>query len=60
MNELTDDVLNDLVNQEIARELMLEVNSNFTEEQFQSIWKLCKGNPWNAGVLYQILEMNNE
>jgi hypothetical protein len=47
--------LNEIYNQEIARELMLEHNSYFTEE----VWKLCGDNPWNAGVLYKLLEIKN-
>lgn len=52
--------MNDIINQEIARELMLEINPNLTEEKFQYVYSLCKGNPWNAGILYKMLELKNE
>ena len=47
----------DIMNQEIARELMLEINPDLSQQQFERVWSLCNGNPWNAGVLYQILEL---
>jgi hypothetical protein len=45
---------------EIARELVLEHNPELTEDKFEQIWSLCKGNPWNAGIVYQLLEFKNE
>lgn len=52
--------LNDILNQEIARELMLEHNPNLTEEKFQEVWQLCQNNPWNAGIMYKMLELKND
>lgn len=52
--------INDILNQEIARELMLEHNPNLTQQKFEEVWSLCQGNPWNAGILYKMLELKNE
>jgi len=52
--------LNEILNQEIARELMLEHNPDLTQEKFEEVWALCQGNPFNAGILYKLLEKMNE
>lgn len=39
--------------EEIARELMLEINPNLTQEKFEQVWSLCDSNPWNAGIIYR-------
>ena len=52
------ETLQEILNQEIARELLSE--KNLTEDEFVKIWKLCKGNPYNAPALHAILELNNE
>lgn len=45
---------------EIVRELLLEINPNLSDEKFLEIWKMCHGNPFNAPILYQILEVVNK
>mgnify|MGYP003344170644 FL=1 len=52
------ETLQEILNQEIARELLSE--KNLSEDEFDKIWKLCKGNPYNAPALHAILELNNE
>lgn len=50
----------DLLNQEIARELMLQINPNLSQEQFEKVYNLCGNNPWNAPILYKLLDMLSE
>jgi len=57
MNTLTELDLSDIFNQEIARELMLEIEPDLTEERFRQVLDLCDGNPWNAGLLYKMTEL---
>lgn len=49
----------DSFNFEIVRELLLEIDDEITTEEIHKIYDLCQGNPWNAGILYQILRGNN-
>jgi hypothetical protein len=51
---------NEILNQEIARELMLEHNPDLTQKKFEEVWALCQGNPFNAGILYNLSELKNE
>jgi hypothetical protein len=48
--------LNEILNQEIVRETLLEVNPNTDDALVEKMWALCKGNPWNAVPLYSILK----
>lgn len=41
--------------EEIARELILEINPNLTQEIFEKVWSLCDNNPWNAASIYKII-----
>ena len=52
------ETVQEILNQEIARELLSE--KNLSEDEFDKIWKLCKGNPYNAPALHAILELNDE
>jgi len=47
----------DILNQEIVRETLLEVNPNTDNALVEKMWALCKGNPWNAVPLYNILKI---
>ena len=58
--DLMNEDLTEIFNQEIARELMLEHNPNLTQEKFEEVWAKCQGNPWNAGILYKMLELKND
>lgn len=49
----------DILNLAIAEELIKEINPSVTQERVQEIWSVCMGNPWNAGILYQLLESNS-
>lgn len=51
--------MKEIFNQEIARELMLEINPNLTQEKFEEVYNNCGGNPWNAGIMYKLLEIKN-
>ena len=48
--------LNEILNQEIVRETLLEVNPNTDDTLVEQIWLKCNGNPWNAVPLYNILK----
>jgi len=50
--------LNEIFKQEIARELMLEINPELSQEKFEEVWSKCNGNPWNADILYKLLELS--
>ena len=52
------ETVQEILNQEIARELLSE--KNLSEDEFDKIWKLCKGNPYNAPALHAILESNDD
>lgn len=54
-----DEMMREILNQEIARELMLEINPNLTQEKFEEVYNNCGGNPWNAGIMYKLLEIKN-
>lgn len=46
----------DIIKFEIARELIIEAGGEGKDEQVQHILDLCKGHPWDCGVLYTIME----
>jgi hypothetical protein len=48
---------NDILNQEIVRESLLEIEPNTDDALVEQIWKFCGGNPWNAVPLYQMLKV---
>lgn len=45
------------MNKEIARELLLEKNPVITDEEIDKVWVMCKGNPWDAPILYALLQL---
>jgi hypothetical protein len=49
------DEMQDILNMEIARELMDEDYSGYSEENFQKVWEICKGKPFDVPVMYGIL-----
>lgn len=49
--------LNDILQQEIARELLLEKDPNLTDTTFDFIWSVSQGNPWDCPILYDILKV---
>jgi hypothetical protein len=53
MNQEIDDILN----QEIVRECLLEIEPNTDDALVERMWALCKGNPWNAVPLYEIMQV---
>jgi len=50
-----EELLAETLNKEIVRETLLEVNPSTDDALVDKIWALCKGNPWNAVPLYQML-----
>ena len=50
--------LEDIFNLEIARELLLESNPLITDDEVNSIWSKCNNNPWNAPLLYKIMQVS--
>ncbi len=49
--------LDEILNQEIVRESLLEVEPMTDDALVERMWALCKGNPWNAVPLYQIMKV---
>jgi len=43
------------MNMEIARELMKEDYPDHSEENFQKVWEMAKGQPFDVPVVYGIL-----
>lgn len=41
-------------NKEIVRELLLQEDPSTDDVLVDKIWKMCMGNPWNAGILYNL------
>jgi len=52
--------LNNILNQEIARELLLELDPDLTDTTFDYVWSIAQGNPYNCPVLFNILKAMNE
>ena len=52
-----ENIVEEAFNTAIVEELLREIEPSVTEEKIQEIWKLCRGNPWNATLLYQILKL---
>ena len=50
------DDLNNVVNQEIARELLLEIDPNLTDTMFDCVWSAAQGNPWDCAVIFEIMK----
>ena len=48
--------LNDILQQEIARELLLEKDPNLSDTTFDFIWSASRGNPWDCPILFDILK----
>lgn len=49
--------LNDILQQEIARELLLEKDPNLSDTTFDFIWSASQGKPWDCPVLYDIFKI---
>lgn len=49
--------MDDILNLEIARELLVEVNPNITDAEVDEIWSKCNGSPWNAQILYKLINL---
>jgi hypothetical protein len=48
---------NEIFNREIVRESLREIEPNTDDALVERMWALCKGNPWNAVPLYQIMKV---
>ena len=53
MNEELDEIFN----REIVRECLREIEPITDDALVERMWALCKGNPWNAVPLYQIMKV---
>jgi hypothetical protein len=51
------DAMQDILNQEIVRECLLEIEPNTDDALVERMWALCKDNPWNAVPLYEIMRV---
>jgi hypothetical protein len=49
--------LYNILQQEIAKELLLEEDPNITDEDIENIWKKCEGNPANAPILHALFKL---
>lgn len=43
-------------NYEIARVLLEDLDPSISDSEIQYIWEKCKGNPYNAPILYQLIK----
>lgn len=50
----------DTLNLEIARELLTLANPSITDEDISAIYSKCNHNPWNAPILYSIMQAANK
>ena len=46
----------DILNEEIVRATLTEVNPETDDKLVEYIWSICDGNPWDAVPLYKILK----
>ena len=49
--------LMDELNRSIVYELLAEDGVELQPEEFERLFVACKGNPWDAPILYQMLKM---
>ncbi len=47
--------MHNILNEEIARELLLEINPEISDEEFNKVWEICDGNPWDAEIIYKMV-----
>lgn len=63
MNEqhisITDAVALEVFNLAIVEELIREINPDATDDTIAKVWQTCHGNPWNAAIMYKLLEHAN-
>lgn len=50
-----ENILTEILNQEIVRELLMEIDSEISDERVKFIWSHCENNPWNAPVMHKLL-----
>jgi hypothetical protein len=46
--------LEEILGEEIARELLKELDPDISTERVEEVWAKCDGNPWNAKIIYSI------
>ena len=56
-NHISENTMDDILNLEIARELLLQENPLISDEEVDKIWESCDGNPWNAPILYKLINL---
>lgn len=52
-----EDLVTDIFNLEIVRELLVEINPDVDDETVAKIYSMTGGNPWNAPTLYSIIKI---
>ncbi len=52
-----EEVLQHILNFEIALELLREQNPSITDAEAEEIYAKCNGNPFNAPVIYQLINL---
>jgi len=54
--ELAEAMMQEL-NKSIMIELLAEEKADLSSDEMERLWKACKGNPWDAPILYRMLKM---
>lgn len=49
-----------VLNFNIAKELLKQINPNLSDGEILDIFEKCQGNPFNAPILYQLLKNEND
>lgn len=49
-----------VLNFNIAKELLKQINNNLSDGEILDIFEKCQGNPFNAPILYQLLKNEND
>lgn len=55
MMETEKDLLTEIFNEEIVRELLTEQFPDISDDRIKYVWSCCDGNPWNALVMNGLL-----
>lgn len=54
------DLLQNILNYEIAVELLREYDPDISQDMIDVIWELCKGRPFDACPLYEIIKLHDD
>ena len=57
---IEDDKLNDIFQQEIARELLMAIDPCVPNTTFDAVWTAAQGNPWDCPIVYKIFKLTED